>query len=352
MVKVEAVKLTEPTGHVLVKEVNWLGDVVMSLPALKAVRRAFPEAKLALLVKRELASFFDGAQWIDEVIPYTVGRGLAGFADRRRLIASIRGRRFDLAILLPRSFEAALWATLARIPRRAGFAADARSLMLTHKTAFAPGLFVEHQVHDYLYMLRQTVGVEGSADDYVPDIHEPYRAAMRSWLTARRRRGRLIALAVAAAYGPAKEWPVAGYAGVIDRLAARYGAQCVLLGAPGERAKCEEVVAASRGGALVAAGEVNVGQAMALLSLCDGFAGNDSGPMHMAGALGLPTVGIYGSTRPFRTRPLGPKTKVLYHRIECSPCMARTCRFGHYECLQRIAPEEVVGALEGLGALE
>ena len=112
--------------RVLVKEVNWLGDVVMSLPALKAVRRALPQAHLAVLVKRELASFFDGAHWIDEVIAYTVARGMRGLADRYGIVAQIRSRRFDVAILFPKSFEAALWTTLARVPRRAGWRTDAR----------------------------------------------------------------------------------------------------------------------------------------------------------------------------------------------------------------------------------
>ncbi len=120
------------------------------------------------------------------------------------------------------------------------------------------------------------------------------------------------------------------------------------MGAPNERRKSEAVAAASRHGALVAAGETHVGELLALLSLCDAFAGNDSGSMHVAGALGLPTVGIYGSTRADRTGPLGPRTRVLYHPLECSPCLERTCRFGHYQCLTQIPAQEVLGALEGL----
>jgi heptosyltransferase-2 len=176
---------------------------------------------------------------------------------------------------------------------------------------------------------------------------------MRGWLAARRRRSDkpLVALAVAAAYGPAKEWPAERFANVIDGLAEANGTECVLVGAPSERARCEETASASRAGAVIAAGETSVGEAMALLSLCDGFAGNDSGAMHVAGALGIPTVGLFGSTRPERTAPLGPRTHVLYHRIECSPCLERTCRFGHYECLKRIEVEEVTAALNELGAL-
>ena len=352
--KVSKTDLTPPPQRVLVKEVNWLGDVVMSLPALKAVRQALPEAHLAVLVKRELASFFDGTAWIDEIIPYTVARGLRGLADRRAIVEQIRSRRFDLAILFPKSFEAAFWATLARVPCRAGVVADGRGLLLTHKTVLAADVLQCHQVHEYLYLLRQTLGINGDANNCTPDIHAPHRAQMRAWLADRRRRphAKLVALAPGAAFGPAKEWPAAHYAALIDRLAQRHTTECVLVGSAGERRKCEAVVAASGEGALIAAGETSVGELLALLSLCDGFAGNDSGSMHVAGALGIPTVGLYGSTDPARTGPLGPKTKVLYHRIECSPCLQRTCRFGHYNCLRRIAPEEVVQALHDLRALE
>jgi heptosyltransferase-2 len=338
--------------RVLVKEVNWLGDLVMSLPALKAVRRGYPTARLSILIKAELASFFDGADWIDEVIPYRVGRSLGGLADRRHVVAEIRSRRFDLAILFPRSFESAFWTALARVPRRVGFAADGRGLMLTHKTVRPAALFRSHQVYDYLYLLRNTLGIAGDRTDVAPDVQRGHRDTMQAWLAAQRRgNGPLIALAVAAAYGPAKEWPVARYAALIDRLAERHGAECVLVGAPSERTRCEMVAAASTRGALIAAGATSVGELVALLALCDGFAGNDSGAMHVAGALGLPTVGIFASTNAQRTGPLGSRTRALYHRIDCSPCLDRTCRFGHYNCLTQIAPDEVENALIDLGAV-
>jgi len=345
--------LSVQPGRVLVKEVNWLGDVVMSLPALRAVRRAFPEAKLSILAKQELASFFDGVAWVDEVMGYRFSRGARGVVDRYRLVRDIRARRFDLAVLLPRSFESALWPTLARVPMRAGFVYDARGQMLTHKTVYGAWLFDRHQCHDYLHMLEETLGIGGEADDYVPEVHEAHRDKMRLWVDERRLRpaGRLIALAVAAAHGPAKEWPAERYSALIDMLADRFGAECVLVGAPGERQLCERVVATSRQKGIVAAGETNVGEALALLSLCDGFAGNDSGLMHVAGALGIPTVGIYGSTRPHRTSPLGPKTVVVQRPIDCSPCMDRTCRFGHYDCLWKISTEDVVAALQDVGAV-
>jgi heptosyltransferase-2 len=348
-----SVPLHPPPQRILVKEVNWLGDLVMSLPALRAVRRAFPEARLSVLVKDELASFFDGARWLDEVIPYRLGRSLRGLADRRYVVAEIRARRFDVAILFPRSFESAFWAALARVPRRVGFTADGRGLMLTHKTPRPAALFRGHQLNDYLYLLRHTLGIEGDPAAIVPDVHDAHRAAMREWLAdSRRSSGPLIALAVAAAYGPAKEWPAARYSALVDRLAERHGAECVLVGSPAERARCEMVAAGSRSGALIAAGQTSVGQAVALLALCSGFAGNDSGAMHVAAALGIPTVGIFASTNPLRTGPVGPRARALYHPIACSPCLERTCRFGHYDCLRQVSVDEVESALVEWGALQ
>lgn len=349
-----AVMLEPPPGRILVKEVNWLGDLVMSTPALRAIRRAWPGAHLAVLIKKELASFFDGARWLDEVIPYSVGRGLSGFFDRRRIVGEIRSRRFDLGVLFPNSFESALWIAMAGVRRRAGFVADARGAMLTLKASPPPEAVTGHQANYWLAMVRAT-GVcvaDTRADDFAIDVHGPHRERMREWLAANRKRpGRpVFAIAPAAAYGPAKEWPADSYGALIDLIAQREDAEVVLVGASPERAKCEEVAAASKSGAMIATGHTNVGELIALLSLCDGFIGNDSGCMHLAGALGIPTVAIFGSTNPNRTGPLGPRTRVIYHKLECSPCLARTCRYGHYNCLTQIEPAELADAILAMRA--
>jgi lipopolysaccharide heptosyltransferase II len=339
--------------RVLVKEPNWLGDLVISLPALRAVRRAFSDAELSVLVKQELAGFFDGFPWLDRVVPYRIRPGLDGLADRGRVISTIRARGYDLAVLFPRSFESALWVTMAGVPRRAGFATQARGVLLTHAARPARDLERRHQRNDYLEMLRDALAIEVSAEEVTLEVAEPRRASMRGWLANRRRRAAapLVALAPSAAYGPAKEWPADRYVRLIDRLEEAAGAECVLVGTASERARCAEIAAASRADAILAAGETDVGDLVALLSLCRGFIGNDSGAMHVAGALGLPTVGIFGSTRPDRTGPLGPRTRVLYERIECSPCLARTCRFGHYDCLKRISVEPALEALVSAGGV-
>jgi heptosyltransferase-2 len=345
--------LTGIAGRVLVKEVNWLGDLVISLPALRAIRAAFATSNLIVMVKKELASFFDGMTWIDEVMPYTVARGVRGIPDRFQIVGEIRARRFDLAILFPNSFESALWATLGGARLRAGFMTDHRGALLTHKARPAGDAVRGHQRDYWLALIRETLGVMPvpNAAEMKLEVAGPHLEKMRKWLDANRKipGAPLIAIAPAAAYGPAKEWPLVHYAALIDLLAETIGAECVLVGAPSERILCAQVAAATRSDAMVAAGQTDIGNLIALLSLCDGFAGNDSGAMHLAAALGVPTVGIFGSTNPKRTWPSGARAGVVYHRLECSPCLERTCRFGHYNCLREITPGEVARMLATLG---
>jgi heptosyltransferase-2 len=346
-----AILLEPAPRRIVVREVNWLGDLVMSLPALRAIRRAWPDAHVAVLVRRELAGFFDGAPWIDQVSPFAVARGIRGIGDRRRIILDIRSGGFDLAILFPTSFESALWVAMAGVPRRAGYSADARAPMLTLRAVPPRAATRGHQVQFWLEMVRATVGATGDAQDFALAPKESHVQRMREWLAARRKRpdAPLVAMSPAAAYGPAKEWPAEHFAHLIDHLADHIGAECVLVGAPGERARCEQVAAAARAGAMVAAGETNVGELVALLSIANGFVGNDSGAMHVSAALGKPTVGIFGSTNPMRTAPMGPSARVIWHHLACSPCLARICRFGHYNCLREVTPEEAAAALRDAG---
>lgn len=341
-------------GRILVKEVNWLGDLVISLPALRAIRAGFPLAKLAVMVRRELAGFFDGLDWVDEVIPYSIRSGWAGVGDRLRAVGKIRAGRFDLAVLFPNSFESALWVTLAGVPRRAGFVADGRGALLTYRAHPDVTALNGHQSAWWLELARATLGVAAADEAEAPplEVARAHQEKMRAWLAERRRapEAPLIAIAPAAAYGPAKEWPAVRFTGLIDLLNERIGAECVLVGALGERELCERVAATSRAGAIVAAGATGVGELIALLAQCAGFAGNDSGAMHLAAALGIPAIGIFGSTNPARTGPRGVRAGFVYHRVECSPCLARTCRYGHYECLRGVRVEEIAGALAAAGA--
>jgi heptosyltransferase-2 len=287
----------------VVKEVNWLGDLVISLPALRAVRDRYPKSYLAVVVRQNLAGFFDGVDWIDEIIRYDAPRGLSRISADWRLAREIRSRGFDLAILFPNSFSSALLAAVAQVPRRVGFATNGRGLLLTKRAYPTDTAMHGHQAEYWLELVRTTVGTDGKARLLALAPAEVHRARMEAAIASRRSYSGapLIALAPAAAYGPAKEWPAARFVSLIELLAERHGAECVLVGAPNEVDRCTRIAAASGRNAFSMAGETTVGELIALLSLCDGFAGNDSGAMHLSSALGIPTVGLFGSTNPVRS---------------------------------------------------
>jgi heptosyltransferase-2 len=330
-------------SRILVKATNWLGDVVMGMPALRALRRAAPDSHLAVLIRDEIAGLLGATRWIDEVIPYRHPTGIDRVRGVPRIVRTIRAGRFDWAIVLPNRPEPALWMFLARVPNRVGYALHRRGPLLTHKARPSEAVRLSHQVHWYLDLLRQTLGVESAPADGGLEIDPSAVDRMRGWLEAARRRpdAPVAALAPVATYGPAKEWPADRYAELIDRLGAE-GWECVIVGAPAERARCEQLLARSRGGGMLAAGETSSAELAALLSLCQAFVGNDSGPMHLAATLGLPTLGLFGSTAPEATAPVGPRAQVLYDRIECSPCLDRTCRFGHMNCFRAMTTERVL----------
>jgi heptosyltransferase-2 len=344
--------LPSPRPHrIIVKAANWLGDLVMSGPALHAIHDTFPGAHLAVLVRRELATFFEGAGWINEVIPYRLRGGVLGLRDQLSIVRRISAGHFDVAVIFPNSFQSAMWMALAGVQRRAGYEADRRGFMLTHKASPREDIERAHQVYHWLQMVAQTIGARRGAPAYHLDVSAQSRDKMRAWLANRRLHpGRpLIALAPVAAYGPAKEWPIERYSELADMLGDRHDAECVLVGGLDDRQHCEAIANRCKRGALVSAAETTVGELIALLSLCHGFAGNDSGCMHLAGALGIPTVAIFGSTNPARTGPIGPQCRVIYRGLECSPCLERTCRFGHYNCLREVRADEVADALDSYG---
>jgi heptosyltransferase II len=341
--------------RVLVEEVASLPDLVTSLPALRALRVTFEGAKLSVLVRDDLASFFRGMRWIDEVIPYAAGQARRSRFGRWRITRKIRRRRFDLAVTFADDFESALWLALARVPLRAGYATNGRGLLLTHNVRPAADALENHQVHYWLEMLRNALGIAPIAhlQDHILEVDGRSVRKMEAWLTASnpKRDSPLLAIAPTAET-PAREWQPERYAALIDLLAKRHGAQCVLIGAQSERAKCEQIAARSRSAPIIAAASHVLSELMALLSLCDGFVGNDSGVTSLAAALGLPTVGIFGSTDPARTAPMGATATFAYHQIECNPCGAHICPYGHYNCLRWVTPHEVADSLTRLGAFK
>ena len=327
-------------SRVLVRATNWLGDAVMSLPAIRAIRQVFPRAHIAIAARPWVADLYARETSIDSIIPYT--------GSRREFAARLRAERFDGAILLQNAFDAALLAWMARIPERIGYNRDARGLLLTRPIPVPePGDIPRHERFYYLELLRRAGLIERfpATDAIRLEGIEAARESGVRHLAELGMAGPVIGISPGAAYGNAKRWLPDRFAEVARSLSAAV----LVFGSASERPLCEEVAAALRRSRIETrnlAGETTLREFIDLAATCRLFLTNDSGAMHVASALAVPTVAVFGATDDATTGPTGPLARVVREHAECSPCLLRDCPIDH-RCMTRVTAERVAAvALE------
>ena len=327
---------------VLIRGTNWIGDVVMTFPAIAAVRETLPAARVTVLVKPWVADLVRMHPAVDEVLVYERPGRHEGAGGILRLARELKARRFDAAILLQNAIEAAIIARLAGIPVRAGYSTDARGLLLTHPVRLEAGIKAVHQSLYYVEML-EALGFTPSRAPLALTPTEAQRIAAEQHLVRFGIAGRrpIVGMAPGAAYGPAKRWFADRFAAVADRLAERFSCPVLLFGSQGDRPSTEAVRSAAKTAIVDVAGRTNLGDAVALIARCDLFITNDSGLMHVAGALGVPTVAIFGSTNPKTTYPLGERTVLVRRPVDCSPCLKQECP-DDFRCMDLVTVDEVL----------
>lgn len=333
-------------NNILVRTTNWVGDAVMTLPALRAVRRALPGARITLLARPWVSAVFEGEGVADRLLLYEPGRPrIAGW---RKTATRLRAERFDAALLLQNAFEAALIARWAGIPLRAGYARDGRSALLTHPVA-VPGRFdiPAHECYYYLELLRRLGIIAGLPE--VGEIvleHAPARDQGRQRLAElglRMEEGApIIGINAGAAFGTAKRWPAERFAAAGRELAGR-GARVVLFGAASERPLAEALEREIGPRAFSTAGRTSLAEFLEVVAGCDLFLTNDTGTMHLAAAARVPVVVIFGPTDDIATPPLGPVVRIVRNRVGCSPCKLRHCPLDH-RCMLGVSVEQVLAA--------
>lgn len=328
--------------RILVREVNWVGDGVLTLPALTALDRRFPLAEISVLARSWVADLFAGQPAVDRVIRYQpeAHRGLLG---RRRLAGEIRQQGFDLAVLFPNSLDAALIPWFARVPCRVGYPSDGRRLFLTHPVRTTAGGSGRHQVEHYLDIVRALGGDAGP----VPRLHvtnDVRNATARflkdngiSWSDI------LVALNPGAVYGSAKRWPADRFAAVADALVDGWGARIVLIGSEREVPILAEVARAMRRPGVMLGGRTDLTMLLGLLERAHLLLSNDTGAMHVAAALDTPVVAIFGPTDVEATGPLGCRSRVVREPVPCSPCLLRECPIDH-RCMTGVDVQQVLQA--------
>ena len=306
--------------RILVRASNWLGDNVISMPAVRAIKRGRPDAHLTVLAPEKNAAVWRLLPEVDVVLSL----GKKSLWSATRLLRAQLA--FDVAIAFPNSFRTALELWLAKIPRRVGFAGHHRRWLLNQVVRpverFGPP---PHQVEHYLDLAR-SLGVEAEA---------------REIALASPESGPRLGLCPGAEYGPAKRWLPERFAEVAKRI----GGEWVLFGTAKDEALGVEIAAALGNGCINLIGKTSLEELIEELRKCRLLLTNDTGTMHLATLLGVPVVAVFGSTEPRLTGPLGSGNRVVRHQVECSPCFLRQCPLD-FRCMKAVGVEEVVEALK------
>ena len=326
--------------RVLIRGVNWIGDTIITLPAVRGIREAFPEAHLAVLALPHVSSLFERCSFIDELIPYPQGKGLHLINGERILTHHMRRKRFDLAVILPHSFRSALIPFVARIPFRVGYSAYLRASLLTHALDERKELLHCHQV-EYFYHIASSLGASSSYELPVLEVGE----GENTWAEALlKKRGigeerLLIGINPGSTYGTAKCWFSERFLELARRLINRTHAAIVLVGGRDNASLIHSIAAHLNGQVIEAVGEDLLNIA-ALVKKCRLLITNDTGPMHIAAAVGTTVVALFGSTNPLTTSPLGRGHHIVRKAVSCSPCLKRECPEDH-RCMSLITVDEV-----------
>lgn len=336
--------------RILIRATNWVGDAIMALPALRAVRGRFPDAEVSILARPYVTDIYRDQQICEHLINYDPQGIHAGFSGRERLATELRARRFEVALLLQNAFDAAWLVWRAGIPKRIGYARDGRSFLLTNAVPVpAPGEIPPHEKFYYLELLRRAGWLDSLPDVSfiamcVPD-EKKLRAAEFLVRSGARPNAVRIAIGASASYGSAKCWPPSRFAEVANRLQAQGDADVILFGTPSETAVSNAIAAELRRAPIDLTGKTAIADLPALLSQCHLFIGNDSGAMHVAAAVGLPVVAVFGPTDPHGTAPVTSRCTVVQEKPYCSPCFLRRCPTDH-RCMTRVTPEMVEAAVK------
>jgi heptosyltransferase-2 len=328
---------------ILIRGPNWVGDAVLAIPAMKAMRARFPDTEITLLVRPWVAGLFTSVPFVDKVWSETKP---SGPGDWIRITRDIRRRRFDLGLLLPNSFESALMMFMGGVPQRIGYATDGRQWILTNAVTTAPE--PRHQVQYYLDLVK-TLSATADRPSIEIEATGEERDTARRLLAAEGipRTAPFLVLNPGAAYGSAKRWHEDRFASAADNLAVELGLNVAIIGSETERAVASRISERMTQATAVLSGRTSLETLIGVLAESSLMITNDSGPMHIAAALGVPTVAIFGSTDEKVTGPYGLCTRIVKQVVECSPCLLRECPIDH-RCMERIRVDDVCQAAREL----
>ncbi len=331
---------------IVLRSPNWLGDAVIATAAARALKQVYPESRLSVLAHPRIIDVWKNNPRADELLP------LEGWW---KTAARLRAAKFDLGVILPHSFSSVWSMAWGGVRERVGYSTEGRGWWLTRRMP-SPAFRDQHEVKEYLGLVEAIkpalLRPQSEASDYSQEsewvVTEEEDVQARAWLAEQGfdEETIVVALCPGATYGPAKRWFPERFIEVGSTVRQRFHARFVVLGNESERALVSSVTQGVGEGAVALIGRP-LRMVAAILRLCRAVVSNDTGLMHVAAALRVPTVAIFGSTSPQWTEPLGDGHYVVYKAVSCSPCFQRTCirREKDYLCLQEIKAEEVTAAV-------
>lgn len=334
--------------RILIVAPNWIGDAVLSLPVVDGCGQLWQEAELTVLARTRVAELFEARESDVRVLEYERGNGPQRLSNLMALGRSLRRERFDLAILLPNSLGSAVMTRLAGIPQRLGYSTDGRGWLLTQRLEDRRKERGLHQVDYYLGLIHSLGAYQV---DRIPRLQLKAKC-IEMGLTLLSdmgidKRELLIGVHPGAAYGETKRWFPERFGAVLGRLQ-KSGRRFLLLGGPGEELIAQQISMIMDHPPIDLVGKTTVAEALALVSMCALFLSNDSGLMHVAAALNIPQVALFGSTDPQKTAPLNNSAVVIHpEHVGCTPCFKRSCP-EDLECMKAITVDEVATAAEQL----
>lgn len=336
--------------HILLRSANWVGDAVMTTPAVRAVRKNFPRARITILAKPWVMPVFYNNPHVDEMMLYDTSGRHKGAAGLMRLSRDLKHKKFDLAILFQNAFEAALLAFAARIPWRLGFATDGRTVLLTDRLYSYRALKKGHLIDYYLGIISgAALDLDGRELELVISAEERKKAKALLAGFGLNLEEPVAGLNPGATFGTAKRWLPERFAELSRRLYKDLGVRSLLFGGPGEAELGQQIAGMSGGCAVNLCGRTDLREAMALIDQCRFFITNDSGLMHVAAALNKPQLAIIGPTDFTATGPSNRLSRIVRAPGACglSPCMEADCPTDH-RCMTRISVEMVLDELQTL----
>lgn len=338
--------------RIFIRGVNWIGDAVMTIPAINSLRMAFRDAEISILLKPSVAPLFEKNPHIDDILIYE--DRFKGIIGKINLANFLKSQSFSRAFLFQNAFDAALLAFLAGIPERTGYNRDGRGFMLTKPVKFSGEDRVIHHIDYYLNLLR-SAGIQ--AEYSKPYIFQSIDERIEARKLISILRSPILGINPGAAYGSAKRWLPERFAEVAVKFIKENNGSVVIFGGKGEGSIAleierhifnisTEISDGEKSSKLFnLAGKTTLRQLINLISQCDALITNDSGPMHISYAVGTPLVAIFGSTSPELTGPPLEGNTIIKSDLTCSPCFRRTCLFDRVKCMEGITTEDVYNGL-------